>query len=535
MKNTKSALLVASLLAVAHTNAAPYAIEPFSKRPDAVVDLRTATGASYLGVSWQYADTRIIAAENHGPGQDLKPSGPVVQTHDLWPRAGGDDFDSADWKKIAPSDLEARRGNGKLSYGWYRTTITIPERVDGFEPTGGTAVLSLTVDDYAEVWVNGELPRTLGGDSQLAAGWNANTRIVLGSDVQPGQKFDVTIFAANGPLSQPPENFIWIRDAAVDFYSADHAQIGEPVQTQIMKMDSELDSIIAPGTQIERLAGGLGFAEGPVWMPAKEGGSLLFSDPNNNTIYRLTPDGQLRVFRAHSGYSGTDIGRYRQPGSNGLALDPEGRLTICEHGNRRVTRLENNGSLTVLADRFDGRRLNSPNDLVYRSDGALFFTDPPFGLPQGDKDPGKETTYSGIYCLIDGQLKLVSTDLSGPNGLAFSPDERYLYVGNWQDGRKVVLRYEVAHDGALSHPTVFADLTSAPGEEAIDGVKVNRHGHVFVSGPGGLWIFAPDGRRLGLLSGPELAANFAFGGGDGHDLYLAARTGIYRLRLSSNE
>src|SRR5439155_2210194 len=141
--------------------------------------------------------------------------------------------------------------------------------------------------------------------------------------------------------------------------------------------------IISPNTKIQQLADGFGFSEGPVWVPATGDaeGHLLFSDPNNNTIYRYTTDGQVNVFRSHSGYTGADIGEYHQPGSNGLALDPQGRLTIDEHGNRRVTRLEKNGTITVLADRFEGKRLNSPNDLVYRSDGALYFTDPPFGMP----------------------------------------------------------------------------------------------------------------------------------------------------------
>ena len=164
------------------------------------------------------------------------------------------------------------------------------------------------------------------------------------------------------------------------------------------------------------------FTEGPVWD--REGNYLLFSDPNNNLIYRWTPDGEVSVYRTHSGYTGTNIGEYGQPGSNGLTLDKQGRLTINEHGNRRVTRLEKNGVLTVLADRYEGKRLNSPNDLVYRSDGALYFTDQPFGLPKFFDDQRKELPYSGVFCLINGQLKLVSTDLSGPNGLAFSPDCR---------------------------------------------------------------------------------------------------------------
>jgi gluconolactonase len=196
-----------------------------------------------------------------------------------------------------------------------------------------------------------------------------------------------------------------------------------------------------------------------------------------------------------------------------------------------VTRLEKTGALTVLADRYRGKRLNSPNDLVYRSDGALYFTDPPFGLPKAFDDPRKALPFSGVFCLIDGELKLVSAELAGPNGLAFSPDEKHLYVGNWDPERKVVMRYEVRPDGSVADGRVFFDMTAAPGEDAIDGIKVDRRGNLYVSGPGGLWIISPAGTHLGTLKGPEHPHNLAWGDDDGRALYLAAQTGLYRLRL----
>jgi gluconolactonase len=237
------------------------------------------------------------------------------------------------------------------------------------------------------------------------------------------------------------------------------------------------------------------------------------------------------VFRTKSGYTGWDIGEYGQPGSNGLALDREGRLTINEHGNHRVSRLEKTGALTVLADRFDGKRLNSPNDLVYKSDGSLYFTDPPFGLPKFAADARKELPFSGIFRLAGERLQLVGRDLNGPNGLAFSPDEKYLYVGNWDEKNKVVMRYAVKPDGALANGEVFFDMTSAPGEDAIDGVKVDQRGNVYVSGPGGLWILSPDGQHLGTIITPEHPHNFAWGD-DGRSLYVTARSTLYRLRLN---
>jgi gluconolactonase len=263
-----------------------------------------------------------------------------------------------------------------------------------------------------------------------------------------------------------------------------------------------------------------------------DGGYLLFSDPNANTQYKYTKDGELTVFRHPSGYSGADIAEYGQPGSNGLTLDQQRRLTINEHGNRRVTRLEKDGSLSILADRYEGKRLNSPNDLVYRSDGALYFTDPPFGLPKFFDDPRKELPFSGVFSLQNGKLRLVTTDLTGPNGIAFSPDEKYLYVTNWDEKKKVVMRYESHADGTASNGIVFFDMTSAPGEDALDGMKVDQRGNLYVSGPGGLWIISPEGKHLGTVIAPKHPHNMAWGDDDGKTLYLCARSGLYKMRLN---
>ena len=262
------------------------------------------------------------------------------------------------------------------------------------------------------------------------------------------------------------------------------------------------------------------------------GNHLLFSDPNENRIYKYTSIGELSVFREKSGYDGADIAEYGQPGSNGLTFDPQGRLTINQHGKRRVIRVESDGRDTVLADRYQNKRLNSSNDLVYRSDGTLFFTDPPFGLPRFFDDRRKELPFSGVFAVYKGELKLLTTDFTGPNGIAFSPDEKYLYVTNWDDKKKWIMRYEVQPDASLKNGKLFFDMTSAVGEDALDGMKVDVRGNLYVSGPGGLWIISPEGRHLGTIFAPMHPHNLAWGDADRRTLYLAAKTGLYRIRLN---
>jgi gluconolactonase len=537
MKSPLQSLLLSSLITLAIPQLktlAQVTSDAPSGNPIAVVNLATTAGIKLVQGQWRYHDAEIITTDFRSPGADRKPSGAPNKTHDVMPRAGTADFNDRNWEVIPAETLDQRRCTGKLCFNWYRLNLTVPEKIGNLNPKGTDAVLEIVVDDYAEVWVNGQLPLVLGqSGGNLIHGYNSPNRVVVGRNLQPGQKIQLAVFGVNGPLSNPPNNFIWIRSATLDFYQPQ--QIGKVQKdngTKIMRLDPALDQIIAPDATIEKLASGFQFTEGPVWV--KDGGYLLFSDPNANTIYRRSSDGQISVFRTKSGYAGVDIGEYKQPGSNGLAIDPEGRLTINEHGNRRVTRLEKNGVLTVLVDRYNGQRLNSPNDLVYRSDGALFFTDPPFGLPQGFADQRKELPYSGIYCLMNNQLKLLTKDLSGPNGIAFSPDEKYLYVGNWDEKNKIVMRYEVSSDCRLLNAKVFYDMTNAPGEDAIDGIKVDRQGNVYVSGPGGLWILSSAGKHLGTIVGTEHPHNLAWGDADGKTLYLTSQTGLYRLRLKTS-
>ena len=510
--------------------------DPPVGRPDAVIDLASQDGVQLVNGQWRYHDVKIEDADSHAVGPDLKPSGSPIRTYDYTPHAGPADFDDSQWEAIDATRLDQRRSTAKVCFNWYRINVTIPEKIANFSTAGSTVAFEIVIDDYAEVWVNGKMPRVLGQPGgPVIKGFNAPNRVIITRDAQPGQHIQLAVFGINGPISYSPQNFIWIKSATLDFYKSPKVAISE-TPAQITKKDPALDEIVPADAKIEKLAGGFLFTEGPIWVPRTEDtdGYLLFSDPNNNLIYRWTQDAQLSIFMTKSGYRGMDIGEYGQPGSNGLTLDKQGLLTINQHGNRRVVRMEKNGQLTVLAERYEGKRLNSPNDLVYKSDGALYFTDPPFGLPKFFDDPRKELPYSGVFRVSpDGKnVQLLTKELSGPNGLAFSPNEKYFYVDNWDEKKKIIMRYEVKADGTLANGKVFFDMTSADGEDALDGMKIDQNGNLYVSGPGGLWIISPEGKHLGTIVGPEHAHNFAWGDDDGKTLYLCAKTGLYRIRLN---
>lgn len=529
-------------LAVAFALLAASANEISSARdvkPEATIDLASNDGVKMVRGQWRYSDTKIIEVDFKGPGPDRQPTGAPIKTYDYTPHAGGADFDDSKWNVIDATTLEDRRSTGRICFNWYRIKVTIPERVGNYDPTGSTVVFETALDDYAEVWIDGELSRYLGQKGgTVVGGWNAPNRVVIGRDVKPGQQIQIAVFGMNGPISNPPTNFIWMRFARLQFFKTATpgpiAVIPSEVNVEVVRKDPAIDTIVGPNPKIFKLAEGFKFTEGPIWVPDEK--SLLFSDPNSNVIYKYTPNGsepgRLAVFRTPSGYSGADIAEFGQPGSNGLTLDPQGRLTINQHGNHRVVRLEKDGTETILADSFEGKRLNSPNDLVYRSDGTLFFTDPPFGLPKFFDDPRKELSFSGVYSIYKGRLQVISKDFTGPNGIAFSPDEKYLYVGNWDEKKKVVMRYEAKADGTLANGRVFFDMTSAPGEDALDGIKVDQAGNLYVSGPGGLWVISAQGKHLGTIIAPRHPHNMAWGDEDGKTLYLCARSGLYQMRLN---
>ncbi|MCX6897224.1 MAG: SMP-30/gluconolactonase/LRE family protein [Verrucomicrobia bacterium] len=301
----------------------------------------------------------------------------------------------------------------------------------------------------------------------------------------------------------------------------------------IERLDPALDKLIPSGAVIEKLANGFDWSEGPVWMPV--GGCVLFSDVPRNTVYKWKAGAGVSVFLKPSGYTGQPKPGQREPGSNGLTLDTEGRLVLCEHGDRRVARLEKDGRKTTLADRFEGKQLNSPNDLVFKSNGDLYFTDPPYGLPKLNNDPAKELPFNGVYRLArNGGLALLTKELTFPNGLAFSPDEKTLYVANSDPQRAIWMAYDVKPDGMLGTGRVFFDATPLRrGRKGLpDGMKVDYRGNVFATGPGGVLIFSPDGKHLGTLNTGEATGNCAWGD-DGSTLYITADMFLCRVKTTT--
>jgi gluconolactonase len=318
----------------------------------------------------------------------------------------------------------------------------------------------------------------------------------------------------------------------------------------LIRLDPALDAIVSPTVKLEVLKGDqvsqpanffyFGFLEGPVWV-AEQGGYLLFSDIPANVIYKYTRDGKVSVFLDKSGFTGTDAsnagfqsnnGRLAVLllGSNGLTLDPQGRLVIAAMADRAVARIEKDGSRTTLADKYDGKRLNGPNDVVVRSDGAVYFTDMWAGLRGGATSPFRELPFNGVYVVKEGQLRLLDKDPQGaiPNGIAFSPDEKILYV----DGGRKITRYDVLPDGGVTNARLFVDMTNDPTPGAADGIKVDQQGNVYCTGPGGIWIMSPDGRHLGTIRTPEPVTNLTFGDADGKAIYVTHRRNLYRVPVN---
>lgn len=298
-------------------------------------------------------------------------------------------------------------------------------------------------------------------------------------------------------------------------------------EMSVERLDPELDKLIPADAEIEVLAEGFKWSEGPVWN-AKTG-ELLFSDVPNNVIH-ASKDGKLRDFMRPSGYSGDDPA-WRSSGSNGLAFDAKGRLLIAEHGDRRVSSLGENGDKTTIADRFEGKRFNSPNDIAVHSSGAIYFTDPIYGLPKGEEDPARELDFCGVFRVgTAGTVSLVTKELERPNGIAFSPDEKILYVANSHQPRAIILAVSIGEDGMAMDTNVFFDTKGLDGRGSPDGLKVDQAGNLWATGPGGLLIISPQGKLLGRVLTGKATANVAFGGEDGKAVFLTAHDTLVRFK-----
>lgn len=318
-----------------------------------------------------------------------------------------------------------------------------------------------------------------------------------------------------------------------------------PSGNSVVKLDPALDELVSTNANVEPLkVDYFGLVGKPVWIQEGQNGYLLVGDSAANVVYKWTPDGKLTPFLDPAGYSGKDIVNIGAAvyndrlnvfhvGPTGLALDPQGRLIVAATGDRTIVRVEKDGTRTVLAGRYDGKRLNSPIEAVVKANGAIYFTDGTAGLRGRDKDPSKELPYEGVYLIKDGKVQLLDREIQGinPGGIAISPDEKVLYVAG---GRKVI-RYDIRPDDTITNGRVFVDMTGQqtpmPSLPRV-GVKTDQKGNLYASGPGGVWILSPAGKHLGTIRTPEATASHAFGDADGKTLYIATRRSLYRVRLN---
>jgi len=309
------------------------------------------------------------------------------------------------------------------------------------------------------------------------------------------------------------------------------------------KLDASIDRIVPAGAKMERVATGFKWTEGPLWIKDR----LYFAEIPSNSIRVWTPGKGVEIFLQPSGYKGSTPYGGPEPGTNGMTLDTRGRLTAAGHAQRDILRLESldpKAQQTILADSYQGKKLNSPNDVVYKSDGSAYFTDPPYGLrTQQDNDPDKQLKVNGVYRIphalaqkpgsepTRGELQLLVTDLTRPNGIAFSPDEKYLYVNNSQP-KKLWMRYTVKPDGTVGDAKLLYDATADNRPGVPDGMKVDMEGNIYSAGPGGIWIISPEGKPLGTILVPGRTSNVAWAGPDRKTLYITGSEGIFRVHLN---
>lgn len=341
---------------------------------------------------------------------------------------------------------------------------------------------------------------------------------------------------------------LWLFIAAFSLALFAHSARSQMASKPILRLDPALDELISPEARLELVKSGFGFTEGLTFVGHGKDAYLIFSDMPANVIYKMTLDGNATILEDHSGYTKPDVWnagmdqtngkdpgdpafrRFFIYGSNGLTLDRQGRILVATWGGRSIERIEKNGKRVTLADRYDGKRFDGPNDIVVKKDGAIYFTDSIGGMRGRDKDPTREMDIQGVYMIKDGKVSLAIKDIPTPNGLAFSPDEKYLYANG--SAARYVRRYRVLPDDTLTDSEMFFDMSNDKTPGITDGMKVDTKGNVWESGPGGIWILSPDARHLGTIPSPELVANLCFGDDDNKTLYVAARTSIYKVRVN---
>jgi gluconolactonase len=295
----------------------------------------------------------------------------------------------------------------------------------------------------------------------------------------------------------------------------------------VVRIKPAISRIVPSNAGVVKLAEGFGFTEGPVWHPD---GYLLFSDIPGNAVYRYKPGEGTSLYLQHSGTAGSQE-TTRTQGSNGLAVDPQGHLVLCQHGARQVVRQIDSATFRPIARQYRGQRLNSPNDLVIRSDGLIYFTDPPWGLDGKEEDPAVELPFQALFLLRNNDLILLDSDLARPNGLTLSPEEDRLYVSNLDGTKKEYFVYDVLPDGSVENRRLFFDATDLPGSGSPDGIKADKKGNLYCTGPGGVLVITPRGQHIGTIVPAEQPSNLAWGGADGRTLYMTCRTGLYAIDL----
>ena len=317
----------------------------------------------------------------------------------------------------------------------------------------------------------------------------------------------------------------------------------------VVRLDPALDALVSADAKVETVKSGFGFTEGPVWVQKGKEGYLLFTDIPGNVIWKLTPDGKASVYLSNVGYNGPEVWRwggiqnngydrndpkfeeFAMIGADGLALDRQDRLIIATFAGRSLMRIEKDGKRTVLADNYEGKRFGGPNDVVVKRDGAIYFTDTYGAFRLREKDPRRELMFNAVYRWKDGKLTRVVDDMPATNGLAFSPDEKYLYVNGSRDN--YVNRYEVRADGTLANGKLFIDMRKETDRGITDGLRVDTKGNLYETAPGGVWVISPEGKHLGTIRAPEQSTNIGFGDADKKTLYIAARTSIYKIRVNT--